>query len=41
MHSVCEASLRELFGGTLSSEMIYQRLLGRDSEDVLAEVGRG
>jgi hypothetical protein len=24
-----------LFGGTLGGEVIYQRLLGRDSEDVL------
>jgi len=35
LHSVCGASLRELFGGTLGGEVIYQRLLGRDSEDVL------
>ena len=40
MHSVCGASLRELFGETPGGEAIYQRLLGRDSEDVLGAFKR-
>jgi hypothetical protein len=32
--------MRELFGGTLGDEVIYQRLLGRDSEDVLGAFKR-
>ena len=35
MHSVCGASLRELFGGTPGGEAISESLLGRDGEDVL------